>query len=92
MLDHTTTEQALTGALQPSHMPSWTWDQLEQLLVRLAASPAQREMAPALVSATRKQSVFLPPEHVLLEVLCLACFIADEGTSSRLGDGPTQKN
>jgi hypothetical protein len=88
MLDHTK-DQTLTTVAQPSHMPAWTWDQLEALLVRLAASPAQREMAPALVSATRKQSVFLPPEHVLLEVLCLACFIADEGTSSRLGEDPT---
>jgi len=92
MLDQTAASTAQTTLSQPSHMPAWTWEQLELLLTRLAASPAQREMAPSLVSATRKQSSFLPPEHVLLEVLCLACFIADEGTSSRLGEGPADPN
>lgn len=59
-------------------MPSFTWAELEDAMLTIAASPRQRDMTPALVSATRKQATFLPPAQVLLEILSLAWVVADE--------------
>ena len=59
-------------------MPSFSWMELEDALAGIAASQRQREMTPALVSATRKQAAFLPPLQVLREILSLAWVIADE--------------
>lgn len=73
-------------SLSERPMPRFTWEMLEQELIRLAPTSAQREMTPALVSGTRKQSTFLPPAQVLQEVLCLAWIIADETFQS---DGPS---
>lgn len=58
--------------------PPFTWGELEEALTSIAASPRQREMTPALVSATRKQAPFLPRSQVLREILSLAWVIADE--------------
>lgn len=59
-------------------MPSFTWAELEEAMASIAASPRQRGMTPALVSATRKQAPFLPRSQVLREILSLAWVIADE--------------
>lgn len=59
-------------------MPVWTWSQLEDALGEIAASRQQHDMIEALVSATRKQSTYLPSGHILKEILCIAWVIADE--------------
>jgi hypothetical protein len=59
-------------------MPSFTWAELEEAMMSIAATAGQRDMTPALVSATRKQAPFLPPSEVLREILSLAWVIADE--------------
>ena len=56
----------------------FTWEALEQQLCELAVTPAQKRLAPTLVSATRKQAAFKPPEQVLREVLCIASVLMDE--------------
>lgn len=90
MLELNTIDAPQAAAAEDA-LPAWTWPQLQAMLERIAATPMQRDMAQSLVSATRKQAAFLPPEHVLLEILCLACFIADEGTLSRAGRRPIQE-
>jgi len=65
-------------------MPSFTWAELEEAMTSIAASERQREMTPALVSATRKQAPYLPRSQVLREILSLAWVIADES----FGDTP----
>jgi hypothetical protein len=57
---------------------SFTWETLERQLCELAVTPAQRRLAPSLVSATRKQAAFKPSEQVLREVLCIASVLMDE--------------
>ena len=59
-------------------MPRFTWAEVEEAMASIAASPRQRDMTPALVSATRKQAPFLPRAQVLREILSLAWVIADE--------------
>ena len=59
-------------------MPSFTWVELEEAMLTIAASARQRDMTPSLVSATRKQAPFLPRTQVLREVLSLAWVVADE--------------
>jgi hypothetical protein len=59
-------------------LPSISWRQLERQLADLATSPAKRQMAGPLVSATRKQALFKPPEMVIREVLCIAAVLMDE--------------
>jgi len=77
MLDKTEA-LALATRQQPGRMPDFTWAELEEALTTIAASPRQRDMAPDLVSATRKQAVFMPRSLVLREILCAAWVIADE--------------
>ncbi len=57
---------------------SFTWDALERQLVDLAVTPMQQGLAPTLVSGTRKQAMFKPPERVLREILCIASVLMDE--------------
>ena len=59
-------------------MPRFSWTQLERQLVDLAATETQAEMARHLVSATREQAQFKPPEMVLREILCYAWVLLDE--------------
>jgi hypothetical protein len=59
-------------------LPSISWRQLERQLADLATSPAKKQMAGPLVSATRKQAPFKPPEMVVREVLCIAAVLMDE--------------
>jgi hypothetical protein len=59
-------------------MPSFSWGELQEAMEAIAASPRQREMVEALVSATRKQAPFLPQFQVLREILSLAWVVADE--------------
>jgi hypothetical protein len=56
----------------------FTWEALERQLCDLAVTPAQKRLAPSLVSATRKQASFKPSEQVLREVLCIASVLMDE--------------
>ena len=56
----------------------FTWEALERQLVDLSPSGAKAAMAGPLVSATRKQARFKPPELVLREILCLASTLMDE--------------
>lgn len=59
-------------------LPSISWRQLERQLADLATSPARKQMAGPLVSATRKQAPFKPAEMVIREVLCIAAVLMDE--------------
>lgn len=59
-------------------MPMFTWEQLERQLASLADDPRAAEMAPTLLSATRKMARFKPAEMVLREILCLAIALGDE--------------
>jgi hypothetical protein len=63
-------------------MPTFTWGQLERQLANLAASRLNAVMTHDLVSATRKQAGFKPPEMVLREILCVASALMDEGFPS----------
>jgi hypothetical protein len=60
-------------------MPSFTWEQLERQLRDLAGAPVKAGMAESVVSATRKQARFKPPEMVLREILLLASTLLDDG-------------
>lgn len=64
----------------PAETPAltFTWEALERQLAVLAASDRCKALAPTLVSATRKQAPFKPPELVLREVLCIASVLMDE--------------
>jgi hypothetical protein len=77
--------------INPSRpMPAWTWDELEEELTRLAASPAQRAMVEPLVSAVAKRTAVLSAGAVLREILCLATVIADESFEPVLSDEPIE--
>ena len=76
MLDKTEA-LVLASRQQPGRMPDFTWADLEEAMTSIAASSRQREMAPDLVSATRKQAVFMPRSLVLREILCMAWVIAE---------------
>jgi hypothetical protein len=63
---------------QDEPVPGFTWTELERQLASLAASTQSALMASDLVSATRKQANFKPPEMVLREILCVAGALMDE--------------
>ena len=58
--------------------PMFTWEQIERQLADLSGSSARAALAPALVSAVRKQSRYKRPEVVLREIFCLAWTLMDE--------------
>ena len=64
----------------------FTWEALERQLTDLASGPMKAAMAGPLVSATRKQARFKPPEMVLREILCLASTLMDESFEPFLGE------
>ena len=63
---------------QEERVPGFTWTELERQLASLAATAQSAMMASDLVSATRKQASFKPPEMVLREILCVAGALMDE--------------
>ena len=77
---------------QDEAVPSFTWTQLERQLASLAATAQSALMASDLVSATRKQANFKPPEMVLREILCVAGALMDESFHpsgrSEIGEAP----
>lgn len=75
---HNETDTLVGGPDSEMATPGFTWAELEEALSSIAASERQRDMTPALVSATRKQAPFLPRSQVLREILSLAWVIADE--------------
>jgi hypothetical protein len=68
-------------------LPSISWRQLERQLCDLATTPAKQQMAGPLVSATRKQASFKPPEMVIREILCIAAVLMDESFDPDAGEG-----
>jgi len=58
--------------------PAFTGTERERQLASLAATAQSALMASDLVSATRKQANFKPPEMVLREILCVAGALMDE--------------
>jgi hypothetical protein len=68
-------------------LPSISWRQLERQLSDLATTPAKQQMAGPLVSATRKQAPFKPPEMVMREILCIAAVLMDESFDPDAGEG-----
>ena len=69
-------------ASQPERpTPMFTWEQIERQLADLSGSPNRAALAPALVSAVRKQSRYKRPETVLREIFCLAWTLMDESFS-----------
>ncbi len=68
-------------AAPPPHQAStltFTWEALERQLADLAVTSQQRALVKTLVSGTRKQAAFKPPELILREVLCIASVLMDE--------------
>lgn len=72
---------------QDERVPGFTWTELERQLASLAASAQSAMMASDLVSATRKQANFKPPEMVLREILCVAGALMDESFLSPIPPG-----
>ncbi len=70
---------------------TFSWDELERQLSDLAVTDRQRALVPALVSATRKQAAFKPPESVLREVLCIASVLMDETFHPDAGGSDTEE-
>ncbi len=68
-----------------TRIEGFTWEALERQLTDLASGPMKAAMAGPLVSATRKQARFKPPEMVLREILCLASTLMDESFEPSLG-------
>lgn len=62
----------------PDPLPPFSWSQLERQLSSLSATPGSAAMIHDLVTATRKQAPFKPPEMVLREILCIAGAVMDE--------------
>jgi hypothetical protein len=75
----------LEASFHPEATLTFTWEMLEQQLADLAVTPAQKALAPTLVSGTRKQACFKPPAQVLREVLCIASVLMDETFHSGSG-------
>ncbi|WP_246263497.1 hypothetical protein [Caulobacter soli] len=77
---------------QDEAVPPFTWTELERQLASLAATAQSALMASDLVSATRKQASFKPPEMVLREILCVAGALMDESFvpsgRSEIGEAP----
>lgn len=74
---------------QDERVPAFTWSELERQLASLAATAQSALMASDLVSATRKQANFKPPEMVLREILCVAGALMDESFGrSEIGEAP----
>jgi hypothetical protein len=73
---------------QDERVPGFTWTELERQLASLAATTQSAMMASDLVSATRKQANFKPPEMVLREILCVAGALMDESFLSPIPPGP----
>lgn len=63
-------------------VPPFSWSQLTRQLSSLSATPANAAMVPDLISATRKQAAFKPPEMVLREILSIASAMMDESFPS----------
>ena len=59
-------------------VPEFTWGELERQLADLAATPETASVISTLISATRKQARFKPPELVLRELLCITAAVMDE--------------
>lgn len=59
-------------------IPSYTWAELEEAMLDIAASPRQRAMTASLIMATRKQAPHAPRSQVLREILSMAWVLADE--------------
>lgn len=68
-------------------LPSISWRQLERQLMDLATTPTKQQMAGPLVSATRKQAPFKPPEMVIREILCIAAVLMDETFDPDMREG-----
>jgi hypothetical protein len=80
--------RAYPSCEQPVGSPirGFTWEALERQLSALATDPVKAAMAGPLVSATRKQARFKPPEMVLREILCLASTLMDESFDPSPGE------
>jgi hypothetical protein len=77
------------GPSQGSEPPALivSWAALERQLNDLAATAKQRSLVASLISGTRKQAAFKPPEMVLREVLCIASVLMDESFHPDLEEG-----
>jgi hypothetical protein len=63
---------------QEDWLPSLSWTQLQRQIEDLATTPSKKAMVASLISATRKQARFKPPEMVMREILCIAAVLMDE--------------
>jgi hypothetical protein len=68
---------AMTTTASDGPLPDFSWGELERQLTDLA-TPEAASLVSSLVSATRKQARFKPPELVLRELLCIAAAVMDE--------------
>lgn len=64
------------------HMPNFSWSELEQVLVQLAASVEQAEMSRHLVSAAKKHAAQMSSYELLRDVLVFSSVILDRGYSA----------
>ncbi len=67
------------------------WQVLERRLELIAAGPAQRALAPTMVSRLRGLASTMPSADLLLEIICSGIAISDAVSSEPdpLGDAPT---
>lgn len=81
--------------LEPAHRlhqdtaaPTFTWGQLEAVLVSLAKSQPKEKMVRHLLEATRKQSQFLPVEETIRDILCIGFVLMDQDFQPSSNDIP----
>lgn len=77
-------EYSLTDPLTPD----WTWKDLEEVLNELAGSEERRGLVKSMISAIRKQAVFLPSRESLKQVVAASWIILDERPGPIGGLGP----
>jgi hypothetical protein len=62
----------------PVALPPISWDQLEAIMLSLAATEAKQLIVRHLVEGTRKQAPFLPVEETYREILWISFALMDE--------------
>ena len=69
-------------------LPAWTWTELQDLLLGMAATPAQEIMVEHLVEGLRKSAPFLSPAGLLREVAIITLALTDPAFASPRGSRP----
>ncbi|WP_438853136.1 hypothetical protein [Brevundimonas nasdae] len=76
------------GSEANTPIPSFTWGQLESVLVSLAKTAPKEKMVRHLLEATRKQAQFLPVEETIRDILCIGFVLMDRDFQPSFIDTP----